>query len=237
MIDPESMTDSSEKKRKYDIFRQRLERSAADFAKKTNQDVLKPFKKITQDAVRRLAGKLTAAERSYQKRQKQQSKNHLEAEELKRLIREARQYLEAGAYDRAEKTLIEVISVESRHIEAYELLGRLYLLKKEYDLAMETFTFLQKLSPEDPSVIASMGEVERKLGNKKAANQYFQKAVSLSPSNPKYIDFALESWLDIGDVHAASVMLDRLRETNPENKKIEEFEKWIEEVRQERKKS
>lgn len=236
LLDPTLLKDTSEKRMKYNILRQRLERTAGGYATKAIESVFLPFGKIVQDTVRRLVGKLIAAERSYQKKQKLTSANKLNTQDISRLLQEAKQFLNDEVYDRAEKTLIEIISSDAKNIVAYELLGRLYFAKKEYDLAKETFVFLKKLSPDDPSVIASLGEVEERLGNKDKANGYFQYAVKLSPNNPKYIDFAIKSFIEIGDVHEATLMLHRLRTVNSQNKKIDEFERQISEILKKRQK-
>lgn len=235
LLDTESLPDLQSKKLKYEILRQRIERTGTQYAKKAQQDILKPVGTFAQDFIRRMAGKLTAAERSYQKKKQASGVEGKDPETIKKLMREAEKFIDDELYDRAEKTLIEIVSADPRNVEAYELLGRLYLTKKDFELAKETFVFIKKLSPDDSSVIASIGEVEEKLGNLENAFGYFKKAHELSPNNPKYLDFFIDSAINIGDVHEAMTALDKLSEVNPENKKIEEFEKRIEAIRSKKK--
>ena len=135
-------------------------------------------------------------------------------------------------FDKAEKKYIEVISYDPKFVPAYEYLGRLYLRRKDYDLARETFSFLVKLSPKDASVTASLGEVEDALGNLELAFEYYKKASSLSPKNPKYLDFFIESAIETGNKYEANLALDRLREVNPDNNKIDDFEEQIQNIGQ-----
>ncbi len=232
LLDPESLPDAQTRKLKYDILRQRVSRASDKYVKRAQQDVISPLGKKVQEGIRRVAGKLTAAERSYQKKQRQTGVAHVDKETVRAMLQEAKELLERHEWDRAEKLLIEIISANPRHIEAYERLGRLYFQKKDYDLALETWSFLNKLAPEDPSVLAALGEVEVTRGRLQTARSYFEQAVALRPNNPKYLDFLIDILIQLQDVHEAMTTLDRLRESNPENKKIEVFERRIEDVRQ-----
>lgn len=230
IVDPSTDKDAQSKKLKTDIMRQRLERAGGKHVSRINKGVIKPISSGLQLLIRKIAGKLTAVERRYQERQKQDSGKKFDTETAKRFIDEGKKLLDEEAWDRAEKKFIEVISSDPKNGEAYENLGRLYLAKKDNKLAKETFAFLAKLKPKDASVIASLGEVEELLGEYTRAHIQFKKAVKLSPKNPKYLDFLINSTIDIGDKHMAMSTLDRLRKVNPENKKIELFDKRISEM-------
>lgn len=223
IIDPATAPVAHTQSLKYKIFQERVERASDKQLKRVQESVVKPIGQGMQNFVRRVAGKLTAVERQYQERQQQEGNHEFDKEMLKLMLEEARKFSEEESWDQAEKKLIEVISHDAKNVEAYEQLGRLYLHKKDYDLALQTFEFLHKLSPEDPSVIASIGEVQTKLGQKEQAYKNFQQAAELSPKNPKYLDFLISAALELGDRHEAQIALDRLREVNPENQKITTF--------------
>ena len=232
ILDPQSLADDKTKGLKHEIIRKRVERSGSKHLETVKKQVLNPAGSAVQNFVRRVAGKLTAVERRYQEKQRQTGEVVLDKVAIQELIDEGEKLMEEEAWDRAEKKLIEVIGVDAKNVEAYELLGRLYLYKKDLPLAKETFEFLAKLSKDDPSVIAIIGEVETMLGEHAKAFKHFQQAVELSPKNPKYLDFLISSAIENKDVHEATSTLDRLREVNPENKKIELFEKRIAAVRE-----
>ncbi|MDA1024609.1 MAG: tetratricopeptide repeat protein [bacterium] len=217
---------SSELKNK--ILRERIERASGKGAKALHTSVIAPAAKGVQDAFRRLAGRLVAADRAHKKKRREQA--GVDGAVLEERLQEGLNMMQAEHYDRAEKAFIEVISADPKHVQAYESLGRLYLQKKEYDSAKETFRFLAKLSPDDASVLASLGEVERLLKNEELAKEYFEKATELQPKNPKYLDFLIDSLILLKDKKGAKATLKILTSVNPENKKIEEFNLRIAEL-------
>jgi tetratricopeptide (TPR) repeat protein len=231
MIDPTTDKLAASRQKKYEIMKGRLERASGKQIEQINKVVLKPLGTGLQTLVRKLAGKLTAVERQYQAKQKESRPSKYSKSELETLLTEANALVENEEFDRAEKKYIEIISYDAKFVPAYEYLGRLYSRRKDYDLAKETFTFLAKLSPKDASVITSLGEVEEALGNNEAAFEFYKKASALSPKNPKYLDFLIESAIDNENVYEANVALDRLREVNPENQKIADFEERISQIK------
>lgn len=230
IVDPSSSKESKTKRLKYDLMRKRVERTGGKHIKTINKSVVQPLGSGIQNVFRRFAGKLTAVERAYKERQKKAGNISVDSDTIKKLLDEGEKLMQDESWDRAEKKFIEVISGDSKNVMAYESLGRLYLQKKDFELASETFQFLTKLSPEDPSVIASLGEVEERLGRHKKAFEHFKKAHKLSPNNPKYLDFFIEAAIQIDDKLQALDALDHLKKVNPANKKIPLFEKHISEI-------
>jgi tetratricopeptide (TPR) repeat protein len=231
LLDVESLSNSETKKKKQELIKQRIERAGLKYAKKAQKDVIKPIGLGLQTLIRTFAGKLTAAERRYQQKKNKIATREGDSRVIDEMISDAQKFMDEEIWDQAEKKLIAIIGLDARNKEAYELLGRVYLYNKDFPSAKETFEFLNKLSPHDASVIASLGEVAQKLASKEDAVKYFKKAVEISPKNPKYLDMYLESVIDIGDVHEAMTALDRLREVNPDNRKIEYFEGRIDQIR------
>lgn len=235
VLDPDSIPESLSKKKKQELLRQRIERTGMRYAKKAKKDYLRPVLSGTQDAFRRFAGKLTAAERRYQQEKNRQAAEGGDTKIVDDLMAEAERFVDDQVFDLAEKKLIQVIGLDARNSGAYEMLGRVYLSMKDYQSAKETFLFLHKLDKKDASVIASLGEVHQKLGDEEGASKYFEKAVDLSPKNPKYLDLWIGSVINSGDAYKSRVALDRLVEVNPENKKIGDFERRIDEMMEKKK--
>ncbi|MFA6522319.1 MAG: tetratricopeptide repeat protein [Patescibacteria group bacterium] len=230
MIDPAAAPGSKTRELKGDLIRQRVERASFEKLMGVWRTYLRPALSATQNGIRRLAGRLTAAERRYQERMKKDRGEKPTTTAMRQMIEESEKLMDEELWDRAEKILIEVISADPKHVSAYEHLGWLYLRKKEYDLARETFTFLRKLAPTDASVIASLGEVEELQNHPREAYEAYKQAVDLSPKNPKYLDFFIGAAIAVGEKHEAMSAVDRLRAVNPENQKIEEFEAQIAEL-------
>ncbi len=231
VVDPASSKEAKEKEIKQTILRKRLERIGGEHAAALKRNVFVPVGRGMQNAVRRMAGKLTAIERKYAERQKGGGEKLHNPEVLRALVREAEELMDDERYEVAEKKLIEVVSHDPKNIPAYERLGHLYLQTKDFAGARETFQFLTRLSPKDASVLASLGEVADAEGRLEDAKGFYKQALDLSPKNPKYIDFYISAVIAVGDVHEATTALEHLREVNPDNQKIPEFEETIEAIR------
>jgi predicted Zn-dependent protease len=233
ILDPLSIEDVAAQRLKVRLMRQRIERAGKRQLERAQKFVLRPTGRILQEGIRRVAGKLTAVERSYQKKRQETGETHLTRADLARMVEEGKALIEEESFDQAERRLIEVISNDPRHVDAYETLGRLYLRTKDLPLAKQTFTFLHKLVPEDASVMVSLGEIAMQLEKPQEAFAHFRRATQLRPKNPKYLDFLTQAALAMGDAHEAQEALDRLTDVNPDNQKIPELEEEIRELREE----
>lgn len=227
MLSPDSATDVRDKRKKKEIMRGRLERMGGVYVKKIRQVIIDPVAGIAQGVVRGIAGRLTAAERVYKEKQKIQQASELTSEQIDAWVAEAKSMIAEGEHEKAEKKLIDVIGFDARCIDAYELLGQIYMKRKDYQLAEETFYFLVKLAPKDASVNAYMGEVLVLRDRTKEALAYFEKAIELSPRNPKYLDFFISAAISVQDKDLAEKGVLLLEEANPDNKKLPEFQKQI----------
>jgi tetratricopeptide (TPR) repeat protein len=219
---------SQAKELKRELARKRVERVTAKPAQQLQKQVFVPGWRKMQDGFRRLAGKLTAAERNYQQKQRKEIASQMGEDLTEQFIEEARALMQEEHWDRAEKKLIDVIRDNPKSVDAYETLGRLYFAKRDLDLAKETFTFLtSKLAKEDASAIASLGEVEELLGDMEAAHGHFARAREIRPNNPRYLDFFIRSAIAVKKKKEAKEGLKKLKEVNPDNQKIALFEEEI----------
>lgn len=229
IVDPMSSREAKSRERKHAILEERMTRQLQTHTQVFWRKILRPVIKQAQDAFRRLAGKLTAIERRYAERQ--HGGGVMDATGLKKMIEDAKFALAHDRYDRAEEMLIAVVSHDPKNTEAYEVLGRMYLVQGQYNEAKESLEFLAKLSPKDPSVMVALGEVYEALGDKKTAFRFYEKGKEASPNNPKYLDFFIESAIEVGEFYEAQQGIDHLKQVNPENQKIETFEKMLAEKR------
>lgn len=230
IVDPKTAPEVKSRELKNELIRQRLSRASSKHTGALQKRVLTPLFTFIQTNFRRLAGKLTAAERRYQEKKRKDIGGKLDTETVKGLMSEAKRLAEEELWERAEKKYIEIISSDPKYAPAYEYLGRLYLAKKDFPLAKETFEFLAKISPKDASVTASLGEVAEEMKLLPEALDYYKKAVKLSPKNPKYLDFLISSAIELKDRKEAQSALLQLKRVNPENRKIEQFEAEIDEL-------
>ena len=132
------------------------------------------------------------------------------------------------------KKLIQVISLDHQNVDAYMMLGELYLRQSDFAHAREVFEFALKLSPENPIVYLDLGEVFRNLGEKHEAVRCLRKAHELEPNNPKFLDALLAMAVEAQDRFLAERTLKRLQEANPGNQKLEEYAKQVEVLKQDK---
>ena len=227
MLSPDSAIDVRDKKKKKEIIRGRLERASGAYLKYAQNTLIAPVGRVMQNMVRGMAGRLKAAENIYKEKQKIQQAKDITPQQILAWVEEGRVLVREEEYEKAEKKLIEVIGLDARCVEAYELLGQIYLRRKDYQLAEETFQFLLKLAPKDASVQAYMGEVLEAKGRTGDALPFYEKAVELSPRNPRYLDFFISASIDQKNVDLAEKGLLLLKDANPENQKISGFEEKI----------
>ncbi len=220
VIDPNSSKDVKAKELKRDILKKRLERATAVPLSSAREVLMSPFI-LLQRGVRGVAGKLKTLERAYVEIQK--SGKPVNNDAVRQLFEEAELAFRTGKTDDAEKKLIELISLNPKHAEAFELLGRVYLQTKDYTLARETLLHVLKLTPKNASAYASLGEVAELDGQQEVAYEAYKKAMDLSPNNPKYLDFFISTAITSGNFEEATQALHKLIEVNPQNKKIAEF--------------
>lgn len=231
MIDTESIPTERVKRIKEQIILQKFERIGAQklgVAAKVARQAVTSVSKTGRRAVQ----KLYAMEQYYQKLKHAapDGAHAINPETVKRLLDEADDLVRQEEYIPAEKRYIEIISHNPKHVKAYEGLGNLYLLNKQLSQARETLLFTLRLSPEDPSVYMSLSEVEQDDGNERKATEYLRKVVALRPTSPKFLDRYIESALASQSSEDAQKGLALLKEANPENQKIPEFEERIKEL-------
>jgi tetratricopeptide (TPR) repeat protein len=229
VIDPLSSKEAKAKELKQDILRKRLERATSGPLTSAKTTLGAPLM-FFQGFVRGASAKLRAIERSYAERQKT-GKSKLEVNDVRKILDEIRSFMHAEKFEEAEKKLIELITLDPKNVEAYEALGRLYILTRDFINAKETFSHVLKLAPKDASLHASMGEIAELEGDEKKAYSYFEKAKDLSPNNPKYLDFFIQAAIENGNFYEAEQALTHLSQVNPSNQKIPLLAERIEQGR------
>ncbi len=150
-----------------------------------------------------------------------------ERERIQKLVWTAGELVNQGQFDQAEKKFIEAITWDHKNVAAYKGLADLYLKKKEYQQAKETLEYTLKITATDPEVYWELATVLWEQGQLDKAAAKFSKALELAPSNPKYLDNSLEINLLLGRKDEAWKLVARLKESNPENQKVKEFEERI----------
>lgn len=151
-------------------------------------------------------------------------------QKIAKLFIEAEQLKGKGDMEGAEKNLISIIGLDSKNIKAFKELGGVYFENKNYKDAWQTLEHALKLAGDDSEIFFELALVNEASLNLGEGLNYIEKALSIEPNNPRYLDTKLEISIIKKDKIKAEEAFGRLKEVNPENQKLEEFRKQIDEI-------
>ena len=235
ILDVENIPGQKEAKFKEEIIKKRLERDLSKWGQVfikiwhfLNSIISGPLHrayiklKEVKDIARR-SKKLTLAERR---------------EHVRTLFRTAEDSLKADDLDKAESSLIEIISLEQKNLPAFFELADVYTAGKKWAEARQTLGYALKLckaSKDDyfsgditlQKIYFSLSSVNESLGDYKEALDNIAEALEIEPNNPRYLDLAINLAIESKNKEYATEMLERLREVNPENAKLVELAEEI----------
>ena len=173
-----------------------------------------------------------------------------EEKTVEKLFNEAEEAEKNDNLDEAEKKYIELIALDSKNVKAFKNLGKLYFERKDFNESKQTLEHVLRLLEKDyMSEVSEGGEQDREKTNEQLGEVYFyislvsksmdnidgafvniDKALEIQPSNPRYLDTKLEISIIKKDKEMAKKTFKKLAETNPENQKLDELKKQIEEL-------
>lgn len=156
-------------------------------------------------------------------------------EKIEKLYKESQELVKEEYYQEAEKKLIEIIGLDSKNLASFKALGGLYYQMKKHEEALETFKHALKLIQEDkaadPSqeaeIYFNLALAHKEKENFKEALDELKKVLKIEPNNPRFLDTALEISIIKKDKSMALDAYEKLKEANPENKKLDEWKRKI----------
>ena len=167
---------------------------------------------------------------------------------IPKLFSEAEELIKAEEYGKAEEKLIEIVGLDSKNIQAFKELGCLYYDRKDYNEAKQTLEHALKLLEQDEDIHEDSAEdiinknavqagiyfemslVERAMDNFQGSLKSINQALKLEPNNPRYLDSKLEISIINKDKPSALDAYEKLAEVNPENQKLKELKKQVDEL-------
>lgn len=233
-LDLGAMKQHKQKQIKVSIVEERLERKLGDLKEKIVTSSA-PYRERVMNYLRDLYNKALKIAKEY--REKENTNNALKQEDkesirqnINSLITQAQELAEKEQYQEAEKKYIEAISLDKQNIEPYKGLGELYITKKDFEHAKETFEFIKEINPKDDVVWRQLGSVCNSLNKSDESIKCYKEAVDLAPNNPKNLDILLEMSIKAGDRFLAQTTIKKLEEVNPDNKKLDEYREQVEKL-------
>lgn len=231
-LDVNTIPEEKETKFKEYIAGKRIKRRISQW---TSQ-ISKFFKKFTEG----WGGMWERAYKKLEKIKEEESDKGKEGKEkkeerIRRLFNELEELDSKEDFEKCESKLIEIIGLDSKNTAAFEELSDLYFENKKYREANQTYKHtLKLLNKKDVDKRAEMyfnlALVHKEAEELSEALEKMAGALKLSPNNPRYLDTMLEISIMKEDKTLAKSTYDRLAGVNPENKKLEEWKKKIEEM-------
>lgn len=226
-LDLDAMTHHRQMLRKSSLVEERLTRKLGS-AKQRLSAMIVPIVHGIKALARGIYKYLRSLEEKYKKAAKQVGPQAVaQAQSASSLVQQATVLQTEGKYAEAEKKYIEAIAADNLSIDAYRGLAQVYVDQKDVDHAIETMKFLRQLNPQDEAVWHDLGKMYKTHDMIDDAFEAYERAVELGPNNPKNLDAFVEMAIAVKKKYTAQNTLDKLREVNPENQKLEEYQQQI----------
>ena len=238
ILDVENIPGQKEAKFKEEIIKKRLER---DFAKWgiVFIKIWHFFNTIISGPLHAAYDSLKAIKDVYRKSKKLTLSER--REHIRNLFRETEDYIKADDFDKAENSLIEIISLEPKNLPAFVELADVYVGGKKWAEARQTLGHALKLARSNKGehfmgditlqeIHFSLSWVNENLNDYPEALDHIRESLEFEPNQPRYLDLAIGLAIKQPDKKFAAEMLERLREVNPENAKLIDWAREIEEI-------
>lgn len=236
ILDVDNIPGEKESRFKKDIIKKRLDRDLSRWSGFFGRISLF-LKKNFSDPLYRAYDNLKRQRR--RARQKKKPTISERRERIQELFLSAKDNLEKEELELAEEALIEVISLESKNLNAFLLLADVYREGKRWaeahstlEHALKIYRSLKWSYAENPDISRQkiyfeLALISRNLGADLESFDEIQEALELEPNNPRYLDLAVELSLAVNQVAAAKSFVSRLKQVNPENAKVSEWEQMF----------
>lgn len=228
------------------IISNRLKRNYFRFYSKT-LIVLRPVGEALKESCKNLYRRLVEFKENYNN---DKSVILNPEEKINQLQLESDNLVKSESLEEAEKKLIEIISLDTKNVRAFRSLGELYLRGKKYQEAEQTFGHVLKLiekhieqkggnlengekeeiNMQMAETYFDLAEAQENKGSLEEALKNIDEALEIMPNNPRYLDSKVEISIMKKDKNLANEALKTLTNANPENQKLADFKKQIEEL-------
>lgn len=141
-LDIESIAEEKQDSARAKILEAKFSRTTGEIGKKLNSFIV-PSKNFFAGKIRQLKDNIARLEESYKSDGGKKKKKRPPT--INELFVQAKGFIDKDDFAAAEKSLIEIISRDSKNVAAYEMLGDLYFDNRNYDQAEEIYKYLLKL--------------------------------------------------------------------------------------------
>ena len=223
LLDPDSIKEEKEKKRRVEMVQQRFNRLQANKVAPVkylyNRFVLRSKTFFHQGYIR-----LIKINRFYEQAKKPFAQVAPTMQErIKVLLDEARSLARDLKWSDAEKRYLEVLQMDNRNADAYKGIGLVYLRQKFLPQAKETFEYLVKVKKADDIVYAALADIAQLDGDKDVEESMRIKAIEARPRLAnRYAELA-KFYIDAEDFAKAWPAAKRATDLDPKSGKYQEL--------------
>ncbi|MEA1963223.1 MAG: hypothetical protein U9M94_03225 [Patescibacteria group bacterium] len=252
-LDVDSIRSEREAKFKEQIVSNRLKRNYFRYFAKFKQ-FSKPVGQAMGGFFIKLYKKLVEYKEDYNEQKQTETINENIQEKL---FFEIDELIEKGELEKVEAKYIKIISLDSKSIKAFRGLGKLYFERKDFNEAKQTIEHAIRLLENDYNAYESIENenlneeerIKKDYINRNLPGAYFDlacvykqrenysesiisidKALAIEANNPRFLDTKLEISIISKDKNLACKTLEELKAINPENQKLEELARQIDEL-------
>lgn len=156
-----------------------------------------------------------------------------EGEQLRFLFNQVETLIKEEKLEEAEQKLIEMISLDDKNLLAFSELGKLYHFEGKLQEARQTLLYALKLAEvenlktDQAELNYNLSLIAKDLKDIDGAILSLLKALDKDAKNPRYLDLMLDLCIIKKDKNLALEYLVRIKEVNPENQNILEWEREV----------
>lgn len=229
VLDVDNIPEEKERRTKEKIIQDRIRRKFSFFDK-----VFKSINTFFAKIFEKWEKKLKALQSEKKQKKEESNLEELSVQDrIKILLNQAKDLSRQESWDEAEKKLIEVIKLDDKNFLAFWDLGQVYHDQNKYQEAKQTLLYTLKIaegrtSGEIANINHSLTLISQSLGELDQAQLYLEESLRLDAKNPRYLDLMLDLCIMRKDKLGADKFLNQIKEANPDNNNIPEWEKQIE---------
>ncbi len=233
VLDVENIPEEKEQQTKEKIIKQRMKRKLSFLEKIFNNISI-----FLNNIFNKLSEKLKFLQEEKKQKKEINVLSEVDSEEkIKILFSQVEELIKKEDWDEAEKKLIEIISVDDKNFLAFWRLGEVYYSKNKYQEAKQTLLYTLKLSEviidsssnnDIANLNYSLALINQELDDLDGAIFHLKKSLEIDRNNPRYLDLMLNLCIIKKDKFKAEDFLNRIKDVNPENNNISDWENKIE---------
>ena len=142
----------------------------------------------------------------------------------------AQVYFELKNYEEAKQIFEHILKLKDDDVEAYGGLAEIAKENGDLNKAKDEYLKSLNINSHRSQTYFDLALVYNAMNKQEETRQNIKKALDIEPNNPRYLDTMLDISIINKDKAAAFEAYKKLKNTNPDNQKLEEFKQKIDEL-------